>query len=154
MSGLFRTKILNIKLLKNKKPELDSLRSPDRYAKKVFERDGHHCRYCGIGVIPKEILTTYSKLIGNKFFRATGTNNERHGIVLGFRANADHVEPWNLGGKTNPDNLVTSCWSCNYGKSGYTLEELGLIDPRNISIITNEWDGLISLLKGLKENIV
>lgn len=27
-------------------------------------------------------------------------------------------------------NLVTSCQSCNYGKYNYTLEQLGLDDPR------------------------
>ena len=58
--------------------------------------------------------------------------------------------PWKLGGRTNTDNLVTACWSCNYGKSGYTLEELGLIDPKEKAIIEQDWDGLMSLLEGLK----
>lgn len=152
VSGRFRTRILKIQSSVTNNPELDPLRSPDRFAKEVFSRDGYHCRYCGIGVIPKEILASYGKAVGVNSFCATGTNQARHGVILAFRANADHVYPWNSGGKTNLDNLVTSCWSCNYGKAGYTLEELGLTDPRENEIISNDWDGLLSLKRGLKQN--
>ena len=154
MSGVYRTRILKIPPIKKLNPTLDPLRSPDRYSKEVFKRDSYTCQYCGIGVIPKEILSAYSKVVGVTHFRATGTNNERHGVVLAFRANADHVEPWTLGGQTKPVNLVTSCWSCNYGKAGYTLKELGLNDPRNKPLKANNWDGLTSLNSGLKDNAV
>ena len=154
MSGVYRTRILKIPPIKIHNPELDSLRSPDRYSREVFIRDNYTCQYCGIGVIPKEILSAYSKVVGVTHFRPTGTNSERHGVVLAFRANADHVEPWTLGGKTSPDNLVTSCWSCNYGKSSYTLKELGLKDPRDNPLKINDWDGLTSLKSGLKDNAV
>ena len=30
---------------------------------------------------------------------------------------ADHITPWSLGGKTNPDNLQMICKSCNRIKS-------------------------------------
>lgn len=151
MSGLFRTKILQIAKPKLNDVELDILRSPDRYTNEVFERDSYTCRYCGIGIIPKNILAAYSKAIGRDAFRDTGTNSQRHGVVMAFRANADHVVPWSLGGKTDPDNLVTSCWSCNYGKAEYTLEQIGLIDPRTAKLPSTSWNGLLPLLKGLKK---
>jgi 5-methylcytosine-specific restriction endonuclease McrA len=153
MSGLFRKKIL---LTPNPNKEniiLDKLRSPNKYAKEVFTRDNYTCQYCGIGVIPKDILETYSKVVGKNIFQSTGTNAQRHGVVLAFRANADHIYPWNLGGKTNTGNLITSCWSCNYGKSGYTLEELGLSDPREEVFLAENWDGLVSLKEGLKNTL-
>jgi len=134
--------------------KLDPIRSPDRFSKDVFARDSYTCRYCGIGVIPKDVLDAYGMVVGKDNFCPTGTNQKRHGIVLAFRANADHVIPWKIGGRTNPENLVTSCWSCNYGKAGYTLGELGLTDPRNNTIKLNKWDGLTSLKKGLRNNAV
>ena len=151
MSGLFRKKILLTPNPNKENITLDKLRSPDKYAKRVFERDNYTCQYCGIGVIPKDILEIYSKVIGKSLFQPTGTNAQRHGVVLAFRANADHIYPWNLGGKTNVDNLITSCWSCNYGKSGYTLDEIGLTDPREEVLLADNWDGLLAFSEGLKK---
>jgi hypothetical protein len=152
MSGMFRVKILKRPRPVAENIDRDKLRSPDKFANFVFERDNYSCRYCGLPVIPKDILRAYSRCVGKEFFKDTGTNAERHGVVLAFRANADHVVPWTLGGKTEPSNLVSSCWSCNYGKAGYTLEELDLVDPRQTDVIKTEWDGLVSLKKGLVEN--
>jgi len=144
VSGRFRKKILQINIEKPKDIKLDELRSPDKYKKEVFKRDNYTCQYCGGKVIPKEIFTQYEKLVGRNNFRATGTNRERHGIVLMSRANADHIIPWAHGGKTNTDNLITSCWSCNYGKSGFTLEEIGLAEPRENNYSNKDWGGLLS----------
>lgn len=150
MSGMFRNNELNIETI-SKHVSLDPLRSPDRYRKEVFKRNNYTCQYCGTRVIPKEVFTTYSKFIGVNFFRATGTNNERHGIVLAFRANADHIIPWIHGGRTNPENLITSCWSCNYGKSGYTLEEIGINDPRERRLTHKGWEGLSEFIYKLNK---
>ncbi len=143
LSGRFRNRELEIKIQKSKNILLDKLRSPDKYRKEVFERDNYTCQYCGGKVIQKEIFKKYENLVGKKYFRATGTNAERHGVVLAFRANADHVIPWPHGGKTNSKNLVTSCWSCNYGKSGYALKEIKLDNPRDNSFSNNDWNGLV-----------
>ena len=149
--GMFRNNELKIETVK-KNVSLDPLRSPDKYRKEVFQRDNYTCQYCGTKVIPKEVFASYSKLVGEDFFRATGTNGERHGIVLAFRANADHVVPWIHGGKTSTENLVTSCWPCNYGKSGYTLEEIGITDPREKKLTNSEWQGLTEYILKLKKN--
>lgn len=152
MSGWFRNEKLGTKTSKVENIKLDPLRSPDPYRKEIFDRDSYTCQYCGIKVIPKEIFAAYSKIVGLDLFRPTGTNQERHGIVLAFRANVDHVDPWVHGGKTKPSNLVTSCWSCNYGKSGYTLEEIVLADPREQKRTTPEWAGLAEYLPALKSH--
>ena len=143
VSGRFRKKALQINIEKPKNINLDELRSPDKYRKEVFKRDNYTCQYCGGRVIPKEIFIRYEKLVGRDNFQATGTNLERHGVVLMSRANADHIIPWTHGGKTNTDNLITSCWSCNYGKSGFTLEEIGLVDPRENDYSNINWEGLL-----------
>lgn len=150
MSGVFRNNALKITTI-NKNVSLDPVRSPEKYREQVFQRDDYTCQYCGTKVIPKEVFTAYSKFAGRDGFRATGTNSERHGIVLAFRANADHVIPWAHGGRTNLENLVTACWSCNYGKGGYTLEEIGIDDPREKRLTHTNWHGLSEYILTLKE---
>ena len=54
---------------------------------------------------------------------------------------ADHVVPWNLGGRTSLDNLVSSCATCNYGKDGYTLEEIQITNPFHRKVINSDWKG-------------
>jgi hypothetical protein len=54
----------------------------------VMKRDGFRCHYCG---------------------KSPATHADVE-LVL------DHVLPWSKGGKTTPDNLVTSCVACNAGK--------------------------------------
>jgi hypothetical protein len=112
-------------------PPLDPLRKPDRFDAEVFRRDGLRCRYCGTAVFPAAMLKRFERMVGAENFKATGTNTTRHGVAMAFRAILDHVEPWSRGGRTDPSNLVTACWPCNYGKDNFTLSELGLRDPRD-----------------------
>jgi hypothetical protein len=47
-------------------------------------------------------------------------------------------------------NIVLTCLPCNYGRNGFTLEEMGLFDPRNrkrVECIVPDWDGLERLLQ-------
>src|ERR1017187_8592047 len=149
-SGFFRDRVLHIAKPHSTLP-FDPIRSPDKLATEVFKRDGYRCRYCGSRLVPINVLKAFSKAVGQDAFRATGTNLERHGIVLAFRANADHVVPWTLGARTDMTNLVSACWSCNFGKSSYTLEQIGVDDPRDRPIPASDgWDGLMSLLPGLR----
>lgn len=144
-SGTFRHRQLGKRKAQIFHTSLDTLASSDRFSNEVFKRDGYRCRYCGLRLIPKSVLQAFSAVVGADAFRATGTNVERHGIVLAFRANADHVVPYNLGGRTDLNNLVACCWSCNYGKGKFTLDQLGLEDPRNRPVNSaNTWDGLTS----------
>ena len=80
------------------------------------------------------------------------TNAAPQGVIHAFNIVADHVVPHNRGGRTDLENLVTSCPGCNYGKEAFTLEQLGLDDPRARPPVCSGWYGLISLIPGLLRN--
>lgn len=83
------------------------------------------------------------KLNTTKFMK--GPNNlSTHGIIHATWPVADHVVPWNLGGRTNLENLVTFCGACNYGKDGYTCEQMGIDSPFEREPVIDSWDGLSS----------
>ncbi len=134
--------------------ELDPRRSPRFYEREVFERDHYQCRYCGMPIVAKEALRAFERAVGISVFRVLGTNAQQHGVIHAFKVVADHVVPHKLGGRTLPENLVTSCPGCNYGKENFTLEQLGLDDPRDRLPIPSTWDGLTSLVERLEAQAV
>lgn len=115
----------------------------------IYRRDHFACRYCGLKLFPSELLRAFENVAGTDSFAATA-KNASHGAALVFRTTYDHVDPLNCGGRHTLDNLVTACYSCNFGKAGYTLEQLGLDDPRLRPKVSNDWDGLMSLLPKLR----
>ncbi len=120
--------------------------------REVFERDHYLCRYCGVRVVPGSVFKAYSAVVGLDTFWAGRGVERRHVTVLAFRAYADHVDPRSKRGSTDLKNLVTACWSCNYGKRSYTLKELRLDDPRDRPPPReSDWAGLTEYLKPLKE---
>ena len=119
--------------------------------KQVFVRDSYRCRYCGLRIISKEVFAEYSRIVGRDFFSVERENSKRNGLTLGLRGVADHVEPFASGGLTDIENLVTSCYSCNFGKAGYSLEQLGIEDPRLRPPINDDWCGLTEYLPNLKK---
>jgi len=129
----------------------DPLRAPKRYEQAVFKRDGFRCRYCGIKMVSNIVLNTFIKALNSPLFHKGARNLDTHGIIHIFNPVADHVIPWNLGGRTSPDNLVTSCGACNYGKDRYTIEQIGIENPFDRPPIIDGWDGLTSMLQGIKE---
>jgi 5-methylcytosine-specific restriction endonuclease McrA len=116
------------------------------FENEVYTRDGYRCRYCQIRVIDFKVLKHMEKLVGSENFKAAGSGNKiRHGISLTFRATADHVVPISHGGRTSLDNLVTSCWNCNYGKYNALLCQMSLEDPGNYPTKNKlKWDGTLS----------
>jgi len=119
--------------------------------KLVFLRDSYRCRYCGLRIISKEVFAEYSRIVGREFFSVERENSKRNGLTLGLRGVADHVEPFASGGLTEIENLVTSCYSCNFGKAGYSLEQLGIEDPRLRPPVNDDWHGLTEYLPKLKK---
>jgi 5-methylcytosine-specific restriction endonuclease McrA len=138
-----------VKALKKPKPkkytgELEKNKSFARYESQVYQRDGYRCGYCGIRVIDTKALLKMEKIVGKKYFKVKGKNNERHGVALVLRATIDHIKPLSRGGRTRMDNLITSCWSCNYGKLNSTLEQLGISNPlKKPSNPNRYWNGLM-----------
>ena len=123
-----------VKALKKPKPkkytgELEKNKSFTKYESQVYQRDGYRCGYCGIRVIDTKALLKMEKIVGKKYFKVKGKNHERHGVALVLRATIDHIKPLSRGGRTRMGNLITSCWSCNYGKLNATLKQLGISNP-------------------------
>lgn len=116
---------------------------------RVYERDRYHCRYCGLLTVPQSVIDALRSVVGDDVLPWGRTNASRHGIALLAHTECDHVHPATLGGSNQEENLVTACPSCNYGKDGWTLAELGLEDPRSRPPVQSAWDGLTSLLPRL-----
>ena len=126
-------------------------RNPDSaLATTVLERDRYQCRYCGLPVIPRPLFVALGAVVGNERFPTGKRNAERHGARLAFGAQVDHVVPYSLGGRTELDNLVTSCWTCNFGKASYHIAQIGVSDPRLRPPSGRQWDGLTSMYRALR----
>jgi hypothetical protein len=66
---------------------------PRSVRQRIYARDGYACRYCG----------------------------RRRGHAV--RLELDHFYPFALGGSDRPDNLVTSCHTCNRAKGTRVLRD-------------------------------
>ena len=119
--------------------------------REVFVRDSFRCRYCGLRIVQKDVFQEYSRILGSNLFSVARKNSLRNGLTLGLRGVGDHVDPYAGGGETTLENLVTSCYSCNFGKAGYTLKQLGIEDPRLRNPINDSWRGLTEHLPALKK---
>lgn len=135
-----------------KKPQLHTLskekeRMPSTAQKKeVRDRDGFHCRFCGIPVIRAEVRKHLHKLYPNAV--SWGRKNaSQHAAFQCMWLQYDHVIPHSAGGSSGTENVVITCAACNYGKWNYTLEELGLTDPRSVPPLQSSWDGLERVLQ-------
>jgi len=96
----------------------------------LFERDKWRCRYCGIRIAGnRKHFKKFAKTIRMPELVSGRTDESRHGLYLMLMASYDHIEPHSEGGSNDDSNLVTSCWSCQFGKCKYSLKELGLQNP-------------------------
>lgn len=112
---------------------------------KMFTDDNFHCRYCKSPVIgDRKLFAKLAKHVEVPELLTTGTNEQRHGLYLLFRASHDHVVPLNAGGRDDIENLVTACWPCQFGKYNYTLQELNM-NPEVDAPIGNRDEWLSSL---------
>lgn len=109
--------------------------------RELHERDGYHCRFCGLPVVRSETR----KRISSAYPGAVPwgkTNNSQHAAFQAMWAQYDHVVPHSHGGTNTLDNLVVTCAACNFGRMSYTIQEVGLSDPRLRPPIQTRWDGL------------
>jgi|TARA_B100001964_G_scaffold188594_1_gene209969 hypothetical protein len=146
MSGTHRARALSVSPpTKLPKDELDGRRSPRKFQKEVFIRDGYRCRYCGNRVVCPDTLKRFIRDLSHPHLKKGDTNLSTSGIIHAVWPMADHVVPWSYGGRTAPENLVTSCFPCNYGKANFTIEQLGIESPFRREPMVDEWTGLVEI---------
>lgn len=111
----------------------------------LHARDGFHCRFCGIPVVPAAVRKRAHALypVSVPWGRS---NQSQHAGFQALWSQYDHVVPHSFGGTNELENLVVTCAPCNFGKTSYRLEELGLLDPRSFPPVISQWDGLERLL--------
>ena len=117
--------------------------------RRIAARDGYLCGYCDIRVIEPEILRRIDAMLGDGVLqnRSRPRNNRSyHGIWLMTAVTLDHIEPLALNQDDSDENLVTCCWSCNFGKFHYTLQDLKLNAPQMMRAKDTRWSGTRDLL--------
>jgi 5-methylcytosine-specific restriction endonuclease McrA len=123
-------------------PQLIQARMPTTTDKAFLHlRDGYNCRFCGIPVIRaevrKRIKAAYPKAL------SWGTRNiECHAAFQAMWVQYDHIVPFKRGGSSDLSNLVVTCAPCNFGRMHHTIDEVGLLDPRERQPVRSTWDGL------------
>lgn len=108
---------------------------------RIHARDGFHCRFCGIPVIRREVRQKIAALYPDSVPWGN-TNDTQHAGFQAMWAQYDHVLPHARGGNNDFENVVLTCAACNFGRMSYTLEEVGLYDPRQREPYRSSWDGL------------
>jgi hypothetical protein len=119
-----------------------ALRMPTSTEKQaLLQRDGYHCRFCGIPVIRE----TIRRRIRNSYPDALPwgrTNLTQHAAFQAMWVQYDHLLPHARGGDNSLDNIVITCAPCNFGRMNYCLDEVRLTDPRTREPVRSSWDGL------------
>ncbi len=105
------------------------------------DRDGFHCRFCRIPVIRPNVRKRIHRAYPESVPWGT-TNSSQHAGFQAMWLQYDHVLPHARGGDNNIGNIVVTCAPCNFARMNYTLEEVGLSDPRHREPVRSNWDGL------------
>ena len=113
----------------------------------IVERYGRNCVFCGIPLISKEVQTAI-KLAYPDALLWGRTNPTQHAAFQCMWLQFDHVLPHSRGGGSAIENIVVTCAPCNYARWHWTLEEVGLIDPRKLPVNITSWDGLERIFQG------
>jgi 5-methylcytosine-specific restriction endonuclease McrA len=118
------------------------LRMPTGAEKRALrERDGFHCRFCGIPVIRSEVRSTIRRAYPSAV-RWGRTNTTQHAAFQTMWLQYDHLVPHARGGTNDIANMVIACAACNFGRMNYTLDEVGVSDPFARKPVVSGWDGL------------
>lgn len=112
----------------------------------LHQRDGFHCRFCGVPVIARGVRTRLVVLYPEAV-RWGPTNLLKHTALDALEAQYDHLLPHSRGGSSELNNLVITCNPCNYGRGERTLAEMHLTDPLLRQPVNSDWDGLERLLQ-------
>jgi hypothetical protein len=127
----------------------DALRMPSsEWVRILHVRYGYHCCFCGTPIFREQVRTRLVSLYPNAIPRSQ-KEAVRHTAIYVMKAQYDHLVPYSRGGRNDLENLVVTCVPCNFGRNNFTLEEMGLFDPRTrqrVECIVPDWDGLERLL--------
>jgi 5-methylcytosine-specific restriction endonuclease McrA len=124
------------------RPQRAETRMPSSLAKlALIERDGFHCRVCGIPLIRAEVRAKMARVYP-KALPWGSSNKSQHAAFQALWLQYDHILPHARGGLNDPCNMIVACAGCNYCRWHYTLEEVGLSDPRGRAPVRSNWDGL------------
>jgi hypothetical protein len=93
--------------------------------KALFARDGWRCRFCECRVVPPKVRTAMRAALPGAI--PWSETEGFHGAFFAMSASVDHIVPHSAGGFNDVENLVTACWSCQFGRGAWTLEEVGLL---------------------------
>lgn len=111
----------------------------------IVARDGYHCRFCEMPVIPKDTLKAIT-LQYPEDAAWTDIAADQHRFFQAANLQYDRLRPHSRGGESSVENMVVTCAACNYGRMSNTLAESLLLDPREFLIRTSGWDGLQSIV--------
>lgn len=119
--------------------------------RQVIERDGHHCRFCGMPVIASEIRKAIARSYGDSVLPWGTTFETCHAAFQCLWLQFDHILPNVRGGTSDLDNIVITCAPCNYGRMNFTLSEVGVCDPLSLPPPIrwsghSDWNGLRAFL--------
>jgi hypothetical protein len=128
------------------KPQRILERMPTLAAKRtIIERYGRHCVFCGIPLISRQVRIAFGRAYPDA--APWGRKNQtQHAAFQCMWIQFDHLLPHSRGGNNSLKNVVVSCAPCNFGRMQWTLDEVGLIDPRERPTQTSSWDGLERVL--------
>lgn len=126
-------------------------RMPDAVTRAtILARDGFHCRFCGIPVVPAEVRQLLSRAYPGAA-RWGPRNADQHTALQCMWLQFDHLVPNERGGTSDLENVLVTCAPCNFGRMQFTIEEMGLENPLERAISPTwshfeSWDGLTRLL--------
>jgi hypothetical protein len=127
----------------------EKARMPSSEMKRMLHfRYGNHCCFCGTPIIRRQVRKRLVSLYPKVVPWGSG-DADKHAAVFVMEAQYDHIVHHSKGGQNDLENLVLTCLPCNYGRNSFTLEEMGLSDPRTrerVECIASDWDGLERLL--------
>jgi len=110
---------------------------------------GYNCAFCRIPLVSAEVRKALTAAYPEAAGWDSAHDPRSHTALLCMWLQFDHVLPHSRGGDSSLSNLVVSCAGCNYGRMSYTLEEVGVLDPRLTPPTKTDWDGLQRLLVSL-----
>ncbi|GAA0475033.1 hypothetical protein GCM10009096_15820 [Parasphingorhabdus litoris] len=125
------------------KGERVKVRMPNRAERsEILARDGYICRFCSIPLVPKEVRSAMVREYPNAV-KWGKKNRDQNFALQAMWLQFDHLLPHSRGGGNELANIITTCAPCNFGRMAWTIEELGLVNPKYRQILKTDWNGLV-----------